>query len=167
MYSIQSHYTGAACDGTPYSVTALENSTCTAEMETCTAYEGNSSTITADMISIECTNDYVTAMRQKFGDSPYVFQITYQDESCSSFSIGYGFPASGNCEGSFNESESYYVVARLNSSGSSSIEYFSANPCLSDSWYMTQIATTPILAKDSRYPSALSLELASGFLSSC
>ncbi|KAG6951667.1 hypothetical protein JG687_00013470 [Phytophthora cactorum] len=70
------------------------------------------------MVSMDCTSDYITAMRERFGDSPYILQINFQDESCSTFGIGYGFPASGNCEGSFNQTDSYYVIGRLNSNGS-------------------------------------------------
>ncbi|KAF1778643.1 Protein kinase-like domain [Phytophthora cactorum] len=148
MYAIRSHYTGTTCDGTPYIVTAEANSTCT-ESETCSAFEGNTSTISVDMVSMDCTSDYITAMRERFGDSPYILQINFQDESCSTFGIGYGFPASGNCEGSFNQTDSYYVIGRLNSNGSTSVEYFSADPCLSDSWYMTQNASQKTLTSHS------------------
>ncbi|KAL3669710.1 hypothetical protein V7S43_005091 [Phytophthora oleae] len=88
-------------------------------------------------------------MRQKFGDSPYILQMNYEDENCSSFSVGYGFPASGNCEGSFNETDSYYVVGRLNSNGSTSMNYFSANLSLSSSWYNTQSADQETLSSHS------------------
>ncbi|ETK90631.1 TKL protein kinase [Phytophthora nicotianae CJ01A1] len=148
MYSIRSHYTGTTCDGTPYIVTAEVNTACTMN-ETCSAFEGNTSTISVDMVSMECTTDYTTVMREKFGDSPYVLQVSYQDESCSTFSFGYGFPASGNCEGSFNLTDSYYVIGRLNTNGSTSLEYFSADPCLSDSWYMTQAASQETLTSHS------------------
>eukprot|EP00644_Phytophthora_capsici_P015991 jgi/Phyca11/122811/e_gw1.49.261.1 len=88
-------------------------------------------------------------MRKKFGDSPYILQMNFQDENCSLFSVGYGFPASGNCEGSFNETDSYYVIGRLNSNGSTSIDYFSANPCLSSSWYNMQNADQETLSSHS------------------
>ncbi|GMF35946.1 unnamed protein product [Phytophthora fragariaefolia] len=139
MYLVRAHYTGTACDGTPYMVTAEENSTCP-ENDTCTAYEDNATTITVDMVSEECTTDYTTTMRHKFGDSPYILQAEFGDDSCSSFSVEYGFPASGNCEGAFNETGSYYIIGRLNSNGSTSIQYFSKSPCLSDSLYMTRMA---------------------------
>ncbi|GMF29360.1 unnamed protein product [Phytophthora lilii] len=143
-FLIRSHFIGSNCDGTPYIMTAEENSTCT-ETETCAANDGNTSTVAADMISVECTTDYIATMRQKFGDSPYILQINFLDESCSTFSYGYGFPASGNCEGSFNQTQSYYVIGQLDSNGSTSIQYFSQNPCLADSWYMTQSANSSTL----------------------
>ncbi|KAG1688514.1 hypothetical protein DVH05_003604 [Phytophthora capsici] len=147
-YLIQSHYVGTTCDGTPYSVTAEESATCSNET-TCSTNDNNSSTVSADVVSIECTSDLETSMRKKFGDSPYILQMNFQDENCSLFSVGYGFPASGNCEGSFNETDSYYVIGRLNSNGSTSINYFSANPCLSSSWYNMQSADQETLSSHS------------------
>ncbi|KAG2781524.1 hypothetical protein PC129_g216 [Phytophthora cactorum] len=71
---------GTTCDGTPYFVGAVENSTCAAD--TCFRYSENT---TAEMISIECTTDYMATLRQKFAgsSSSYVLGVQYKDEDCN------------------------------------------------------------------------------------
>ncbi|EEY67933.1 protein kinase [Phytophthora infestans T30-4] len=75
--------------------------------------------------------------------------INFQDKICSTFAFGYGSPASGNCESSFNQTDSYYVIGRLNSNGSTSVNYFSDDPCLSDSWFATRNASQETLSRHS------------------
>ncbi|KAG6945341.1 hypothetical protein JG688_00016599, partial [Phytophthora aleatoria] len=71
---------GTTCDGTPYFVGAVENSTCAAD-----TYFRYSENTTAEMISIECTTDYYNTLRQKFtgSSSSYVLGVQYKDEDCN------------------------------------------------------------------------------------
>ncbi|ETM50365.1 TKL protein kinase [Phytophthora nicotianae] len=129
LYLIQAFYSGAACDGTPYLVNANESPDCA--NEACTA-DG----VAVGTISTECTSDYLSALRNKFGSFPYILEVYSPASDCSTFSAASAFLASGNCEGSFNVNESMGVhfVTRFESNGSASVQYFSGSPCLSEQW---------------------------------
>ncbi|KAG7383168.1 hypothetical protein PHYPSEUDO_003955 [Phytophthora pseudosyringae] len=147
-YSIQSYYSGGNCDGTPYGVLGLENANCTTD--TCSPYDGNSSTVHVDMVSVECSTDYIPAMRQKFGDSPYLLVVSfgdayYWDDTCTALNCAYGLPASSNCVGSFNMTHNSYAVGRLETNGSASLQHFTENSCLANSWVTTERATKETL----------------------
>ncbi|RLN32404.1 hypothetical protein BBI17_009577, partial [Phytophthora kernoviae] len=107
-FSIEAFYGGAACDGTPYLVNANEDPNCAAE----------------------CTTDYMTALREKFGSSPYIIQVYSPDSDYAMFGTASGFPATGNCEGSFNVNDSMgvHLVGTLEANGSATMQYFSGSP---------------------------------------
>ncbi|RLN61336.1 hypothetical protein BBP00_00005461 [Phytophthora kernoviae] len=82
------------------------------------------------MVSIECTTDYMAALREKFGSSPYIIQVYSPDSDCAMFGTASGFPATGNCEGSFNVNDSMgvHLVGTLEANGSATMQYFSGSP---------------------------------------
>lgn len=123
-YSIQSHYAGGNCDGTPYGVIGKEDPNCT--IDTCSPCDGNSSNVLVDMMSVECTTDCITAMRQNFGDPLYILIVSFGDaynwdDSCTTLTFAYGLPASSNCVGSFNKTDSNYAIDHLDGNRSASL----------------------------------------------
>ncbi|KAG2503065.1 hypothetical protein BBO99_00006460 [Phytophthora kernoviae] len=129
-FSIEAFYGGAACDGTPYLVNANEDPNCAAEV---CKHNDNPSNLTLQgvgMVSIECTTDYMTALREKFGSSPYIIQVYSPDSDYAMFGTASGFPATGNCEGSFNVNDSMgvHLVGTLEANGSATMQYFSGSP---------------------------------------
>ncbi|KAG3110373.1 hypothetical protein PI125_g10084 [Phytophthora idaei] len=86
--------------------------------DTCFRYSENT---TAEMISIECTTDYMATLRQKFAgsSSSYVLGVQYKDEDCNELLEGYALLASGNCVGSYYPVIDTDTTARLNANGSS------------------------------------------------
>ncbi|KAL4114713.1 hypothetical protein PRIC2_014169 [Phytophthora ramorum] len=134
-YSIGTSYAGTDCSGTPYSVSAYameEGDECVEEV--CADYNADPSEVTAEMVSYECsTSDYISAMREKFGASPYIIQVVYKDNGCVTLDEAFGYPAIGNCEGSFYNNESTYVIGKLDDNGSASLRFFDTAECLTDS----------------------------------
>ncbi|GMG15311.1 unnamed protein product [Phytophthora fragariaefolia] len=133
MYLIQAYYSGAACDGTPYLVNANVDPDCS--RETCTA-----TGVAVGTISTECTTDYLSALRRKFGSFPYILEVYSPERDCKTFGAASSFLASGNCEGSFNANESMGVhfLATFEANGSASVKYFSGSPCVQDQWIATE-----------------------------
>ncbi|EGZ26997.1 hypothetical protein PHYSODRAFT_470718, partial [Phytophthora sojae] len=134
------YYSGTSCAGTPYLVIAYEDADCTAA-----ACATNS---TVGMVSVDCSSDYLTALRDKFGSFPYLIQVNSVEDDCSTFAKAWGFPASGNCEGSFNTNDSIgvhlvvsfrvHLVGTLEDNGSATMEYYSGSPCLANQWVLTE-----------------------------
>ncbi|GMF19369.1 unnamed protein product [Phytophthora lilii] len=92
MYSVCATFLGDQCDGTPYIVTVLKDSNCTA-ME-CSSYSLiNPRSAQANMQTCECSTDYLQTMRNKFESSPYLIQILHSDKDCSRVELGFGYPA--------------------------------------------------------------------------
>ncbi|KAE9012897.1 hypothetical protein PF011_g8713 [Phytophthora fragariae] len=131
--------------GTPYSVSAYEADTDCVE-EACSDFQEDSSSVSADMVTFSCTSDYLSALRQVFGDSPYIIQAQYADEGCKTFSFAYGYPAWGNYEGSYYKNESNYVIGKLSTTdGSASLQIFNETQCLSSSLYEAYSASKDTL----------------------
>ncbi|ETP48463.1 TKL protein kinase [Phytophthora nicotianae P10297] len=148
MYSIFSAYLGDKCDGTPYLVSVAEDNNCTTS--SCVAFDTfGSRPINANMATSECSTDYLQTMRNKFGNSPYLIQLLYSDENCSSFIMGFGYPATGSCVGAYNESDSLYVIADLNDNGSALFQEFVERTCFSDQLYMTVYIDAETIANHS------------------
>ncbi|KUF94410.1 hypothetical protein AM588_10004649 [Phytophthora nicotianae] len=101
------------------------------------------------MATSECSTDYLQTMRNKFGNSPYLIQLLYSDENCSSFIMGFGYPATGSCVGAYNESDSLYVIADLNDNGSALFQEFVERTCFSDQLYMTVYIDAETIANHS------------------
>ncbi|KAF4038321.1 hypothetical protein GN244_ATG09558 [Phytophthora infestans] len=137
MYSVSSAYLGDGCDGTPYLVSIAEDKNCTSSScEVLGTFE--SRPINANMVTSECSTDYLQTTRDKFGSSPYLIQLLYSDENCSNLIMGFGYPATGSCVGAYNESDSLYVIANLNENGSALYQEFLARTCFSEQLYMTE-----------------------------
>nr|KAE8944853.1 hypothetical protein PF009_g5467 [Phytophthora fragariae] len=137
--------TGYCQCGTPYSVSAYEADTDCVE-EACSDFQEDSSSVSADMVTFSCTSDYLSALRQVFGDSPYIIQAQYADEGCKTFSFAYGYPAWGNYEGSYYKNESNYVIGKLSTTdGSASLQIFNETQCLSSSLYEAYSASKDTL----------------------
>lgn len=145
-YLVSTRYAGTDCSGTPYSVDAYEafdDSECSDNV--CLDSSDESEDVSAEMISTGCTSDYLSAMREKFGDSPYILQAQFLEEGCETLSTAYGYPALGNCEGSFYQNNSNYVVGKLGSNGTASIQIFNDTKCLSESLFAAFDATKTTL----------------------
>ncbi|KAL3669715.1 hypothetical protein V7S43_005096 [Phytophthora oleae] len=102
----------------------------------------------------ECTAsarpiNYLSTMRSMFGSSPYILQVTFNDSSCSIFRSAYAVPATGNCEGSSNESTEFYIVATLDVDGETSIQYFNDSRCSADSYVWTDYTRASMLSSHS------------------
>ncbi|KAG6970407.1 hypothetical protein JG687_00002643, partial [Phytophthora cactorum] len=138
IYKISASYLGDQCDGTPYAVYASTSTDCTA-----TGCSPGSSNINADMQTIDCSTDYIQAIRDKFGSSPYLIKQMNVDETCSTLSMAFGYPASGTCVGAYDRS--YYVVASLNKNGSASVKSYNERSCLSSDLYQIDSANKTTL----------------------
>ncbi|KAE9045264.1 hypothetical protein PR002_g2327 [Phytophthora rubi] len=148
-YSIMASYAGTDCSGTPYSVSAYEADADCVE-EACSDFQEDSSSVSADMVTFSCTSDYLSALRQVFGDLPYIIQAQYTDEGCKTFTFAYGYPAWGNCEGSYYKNESNYVIGKLSTTdGSASLQIFNETQCLSSSLYEASSASKETLESHS------------------
>ncbi|KAL3669711.1 hypothetical protein V7S43_005092 [Phytophthora oleae] len=134
VYAIFSSYLGDECDGTPYLISIAQDDNCTAS--SCAAFnKSESSTVSANMVTTDCSTDYIQSMRDKFGNSPYLIQLLHADENCTELSMGFGYPATGSCVGAYNESDSIFIIARLNENGSASFKEFLGRSCISDQLY--------------------------------
>eukprot|EP00644_Phytophthora_capsici_P016790 jgi/Phyca11/131678/e_gw1.111.16.1 len=129
VYAISSSFLGDQCGGIPYTVSITRTDDCIVEV--CVP----SNTFDADMMTVECSTDPVQATRDKFGTSPYIIELVYADATCTDFAIGHAYPASGTCVGSYNETDSMYVIASLHENGSASIKLFPDRSCLSTALY--------------------------------
>ncbi|GMF19373.1 unnamed protein product [Phytophthora lilii] len=138
MYSIEAYYSGTSCEGTPFLVNANQSSNCSSAK--CSSNNGNATTSTVGMISFDCASDYLSAVRSKFGKSPYIIQVYSPETDCSTFGTASGFPASGNCEGSYssNDTMGVHLVGTLEENGSATMEYYSGSPCLNIQWVLTE-----------------------------
>uniref|UniRef100_H3GMR2 Protein kinase domain-containing protein n=1 Tax=Phytophthora ramorum TaxID=164328 RepID=H3GMR2_PHYRM len=126
-YGVYSYYAGTGCEGTPYAVYAYEDAEC---LDTeCAAYDGSASGTTIEKMTVDCTTDYVSATRDKFSSTKYIIEVGFNEESCSTLYYAYGVPALGNCEGSFKENDSFYIIGSLNSNGSAAIKYYNDSQC--------------------------------------
>ncbi|GMF35943.1 unnamed protein product [Phytophthora fragariaefolia] len=137
-YLIETYYAGTSCDGTPYLVNAKEDASCAEE--TCSLNNASLSSESVGMVSRECSSDYMASLRGKFGHSPYIMQVYSPESDCSTFGAASSFPASGNCEGSFNTNDSMGVhfIGALEPNGSASMRYFSGSPCLDDQYVLME-----------------------------
>ncbi|KAK1928677.1 hypothetical protein P3T76_015780 [Phytophthora citrophthora] len=116
-YGVYAYYADSSCDGTPYGVYTWEDPACTHDDAfQCSMFAES------DQMYGKCSTDYLTTMRSMFGSSPYILQVTFNDSSCSIFDQAYAVPATGNCEGSSNESTAFYVVVTLDVDGETSIQ---------------------------------------------
>ncbi|KAL4086208.1 hypothetical protein PRIC1_014339 [Phytophthora ramorum] len=126
-YGVYSYYAGTGCEGTPYAVYAYEDAEC---LDTeCAAYDGSASGTTIEKMTVDCTTDYISATRDKFSSTKYIIEVGFNEESCSTLYYAYGVPALGNCEGSFKENDSFYIIGSLNSNGSAAIKYYNDSQC--------------------------------------
>ncbi|KAG7394735.1 hypothetical protein PHYBOEH_004709 [Phytophthora boehmeriae] len=151
-FAIETYFGGAACGGTPYLVNANEAPDCAAVACKSSDYSRTNSTPqSVGMVSVECTTDYLAALRKKFGSSPYIIQVLSPDSGCATFGTASGFPATGNCEGSFdaNDSMGVHLVGTLEPNGSATMQYFSGSPCISSQWFLTESVDSEALAKHS------------------
>ncbi|KAG1688513.1 hypothetical protein DVH05_003603 [Phytophthora capsici] len=146
-YAIFSSYLGDECDGTPYLVTIAQDDNCTPS--SCSEYNLSENTLSANVVTTECSTDYVQSARDKFGKSPYLIQIMYEDENCTKSSMGYGYPATGSCVGGYNESESLYVIARLNENGSALFNQYLDRSCISNQLYTAEYIDKDAIANHS------------------
>ncbi|KAG7383169.1 hypothetical protein PHYPSEUDO_003956 [Phytophthora pseudosyringae] len=146
-YAVYALYAGGSCTGTPYAVYALEES-CTDgdEVVACSSYDGSVGADNVGQWYATCATDYISAMRSMFSNSHYILEVGFNDTSCSEFYAGYGVPASGNCEGSLNETSEYYILGTLDVTGVTSIQYFSGAQCSTDSLYATDEVDATALA---------------------
>ncbi|GMF19371.1 unnamed protein product [Phytophthora lilii] len=149
MYSIQATYLGDNCGGTPYAITVIPDENCTAS--TCSSYDlfYGSRDINANMMTNECSSDYMQVMRDKFGNSPYLLQLLHIDDKCAKFSMGFGYPAVGACVGGYNESDGLYAIANLATNGSASLALYLDRTCFSSELYMVTYVTMEELEKHS------------------
>uniref|UniRef100_H3GMR4 Protein kinase domain-containing protein n=1 Tax=Phytophthora ramorum TaxID=164328 RepID=H3GMR4_PHYRM len=136
IYSIQATYLGDQCGGTPYAVTVIPDENCT--VTTCESFDYfyGSRDVNANMMTNDCSSDYLQVMRDKFGNSPYLLQLLHIDDKCTEFSMGFGYPAMGACVGAYNESDGLYAVASLFTNGSASLALFLERTCFANQQYM-------------------------------
>ncbi|EGZ26996.1 hypothetical protein PHYSODRAFT_293110 [Phytophthora sojae] len=110
-------YAGTDCSGTPYSVSANEEDT----DEDCT--------------ELSC---YDYGVESGSG--------SYLEEGCETFDSADGYPAWGNCAGSYYKNQSNYVIGKLNTTdGSASLQIFNETKCLLTSLFDTFTATKETL----------------------
>ncbi|KAG1688511.1 hypothetical protein DVH05_003601 [Phytophthora capsici] len=145
IYTIVTRYAGTSCASTPYVALAVENSTCSSAK--CYEYSVNASN---ERVSIECTTDYVTALRKSFEASKYVLVEQFEDEECKQFGVSYAFPALGSFVGTLYGVENFsYAIASLNSNGSASIQLFNDSLGAPDTLFEVKTVEKETLASHS------------------
>lgn len=102
------------------------------------AFTAEARAVNANMVTSECSTDYVQAMRDKFADSPYLLQVYYADEDCTDLAMALVYPATGTCVGAYNESDSLYVVATLHKNSSALVQQYLDRSCTSKKLCMTE-----------------------------
>ncbi|KAK1931053.1 putative serine/threonine-protein kinase [Phytophthora citrophthora] len=132
-YAIDEFYATSTCSGTPDVVRALESTECSSA--TCAVNSDY------DIATRSCEEDYLGAIRDKFGDSQYVLQVIYTDASCETFSYAVGYRVTGTssdtatCELGYNvTTSSVYIeyfafTATLDEDGSAQLGFFLTSDC--------------------------------------
>jgi serine/threonine-protein kinase TNNI3K len=149
-YGVYAYYAGTSCNGTPYAVYAWEEPACSEgdELACTAAFDGTEGSASGVQMNGICSTDYIATMRSVFSASQYILQVTFNDSGCSVFDQAYGVPATGNCEGSVDES-SIFIIGSLDANSTPSIEYFNDSHCQLDSLWWTDTTNSSTLSTHS------------------
>ncbi|KAJ8578954.1 hypothetical protein ON010_g238 [Phytophthora cinnamomi] len=119
MYSIQANFFDSVCSSAPYAVYATQDGTC--EEETC--YEAGSSDGVNESSTIQCSTDYLQAIRDAFAGSEYSIQEIFSDNTCSTFEFAFGFLVTNSCTGGALTYD-YYFTSNITDTGRASVQFF-------------------------------------------
>ncbi|KAE9353072.1 hypothetical protein PF008_g5163 [Phytophthora fragariae] len=122
MHSIVASYIGRDCDSrAPYAVYAKQNGDC--KDETCSDNGSSEGEGDGERLTMQCSTDYLQAMRDAFAGSEYIIHEVFSDDTCTTFEYAVGFLVTDNCTGGALTDDNYFKSS-IEDIGTASIQIF-------------------------------------------